>query len=79
MKGSWQWCPECGKMTWIPDCDKTGICFNCSAFVLNDDWEGWDQDKSEKTENSGCAGAARFFLVCAAAVPAAVIGLISRL
>ena len=76
MKGTWVWCPVCGKMTWIPTCDKTGVCFNCSTFVDNPDWEGWEDNKSD---NSGCAGAAVFLLVCAAALPAAVIGLITCL
>ena len=78
VKGTWVWCPECRKMTWIPRCDKTGICFNCNSFVDNPDWEGWDDDSARKG-NSGCAGAALFFLVCAAALPAALARLIFKL
>ncbi|MBQ3275756.1 MAG: hypothetical protein IJH47_01690 [Oscillospiraceae bacterium] len=75
MDGSWVWCPECGEMTWIAKCDKTGVCFHCSAFVLNPDWEGWEEKKS----GSGCAGAAVFLLVCAAALPTLLVRLLSGL
>ena len=78
--GTWVWCPECGEMTWIPKCDKTGICFNCGAFVDNPDWEGWEDDKSGRSESHpGCAGAAVFLLISAAAVPALAIRLLQRL
>ena len=49
MDGTWNWCPECGKMTWIPKDRKTGVCFNCNAFVLNWDWEGWDEKKPPRS------------------------------
>ncbi len=79
MKGTWVWCPECGKMTWIPKCDKTGICFNCSAFVDNPDWEGWEEKESGSGSNSGCAAPAVFLLFSAAAIPALAIRLLQRL
>lgn len=43
-------------MTWIPTCDKTGVCFHCNSFVDNPDWEGWDDPK--RTSGGGGIGAA---------------------
>ena len=67
VKGTWVWCPECRKMTWIPRCDKTGICFNCNSFVDNPDWEGYDEPKTASKSGSiggaGCAVGIVLFVV----------------